>query len=76
MEDDRDLGLDRNLGAEGAADRTKGAANRGLGNVEEHTGDMLGDEEMEESGRERQGKGTVQKGMGKVKQTLDDALNG
>ncbi|HEY7781302.1 MAG TPA: hypothetical protein VIC85_13920 [Ktedonobacterales bacterium] len=76
MSNDRDLNLDRNLGAEGAIDRTKGIANKGLGEVEERTGGVLGDEEMEESGNERQDKGSMQKGMGKVKEKLDEALNG
>jgi uncharacterized protein YjbJ (UPF0337 family) len=66
---------DRDLGAEGTADKAKGKLNQGMGDVEERVGKATGDEEMEESGLERQGKGNVQEGIGKVKDKVDDLLD-
>lgn len=63
---------DRDLGAEGGMDKTKGNLNQGLGKAEEKLGDATDNEDMEGRGLERQGKGKVQEGLGRAKEAIDD----
>ncbi len=66
-----DANRQRDLEAEGLADRMKGKGNKAGGRIKRAAGDLTGDSETQAEGLGQEIKGNIQEGVGKMKQALD-----
>jgi len=75
MNTDKDIGANKNLGAQGAEDTVKGKANQAAGKVQKKVGQMTGDRKTAARGKAREVGGKVQSKVGKVERKADQALD-
>ena len=55
-------------------DQVKGAANVAAGDIEENVGQLAGDYELEDAGRDRKDRGDIREGFGNIKNKVENAF--
>jgi uncharacterized protein YjbJ (UPF0337 family) len=71
-EDNPDRDPNRDLGAHGTKNETKGGMEKLKGKLEKGIGKLKGDRGLETKGTAHEAKGNVQKGVGETERKVDD----